>query len=173
MAGRSLYFVAVTPQDSFSLAIRAFQQEMCDLFDVCRALRTLPHLTLVPPFHAPAGDEELLKSALDKVQFTPFALGLSGFGRFGKRVIFIKPEISEPLHALQTRTSEAFSPWRRLEKGRPFNPHFTIGYRDLEPVFRSAWPHFRDRPVPRQAVIEKIVLFRHDGRRWRVCYDIF
>ena len=173
MDQRSLYFVAVLPDEESAEAFRSLQEEMCALFDVCRALRTPPHLTIVPPFKAHSSKEPKFEKALREILFEPFEMRISGFSRFGRRVIFVQPEQSVPLAELHERAANAFSKWHQPETGKPFNPHFTIGYRDLEPVFRSAWPHFREKTTPDHIRIEKMVLFKHVDRRWQVLCDIF
>ncbi len=169
----SLYFLAVLPDEESTNAFRSLQEEMCALFDVCRALRTPPHLTIVPPFKALVTEEPKFEKALRQLPFEPFEMDISGISRFGKRVIFVQPEMCDPLRDLHDLASKAFSRWQKPEENKKFNPHFTIGYRDLEPVFRSAWPHFREKPTPGRIRIEKMVLFKHVDRRWQVRYETF
>lgn len=169
----SLYFLAVLPDGDSAGAFRSLQEEMCALFDVCRALRTPPHLTIVPPFKALSAEEPEFEKALRGIPFQPFEMRISGFSRFGRRVIFVQPEMCDSLRILHRLASKAFASWHTPEKERPFNPHFTIGYRNLEPVFQSAWPHFREKTTPGVIRIERMVLFKHVKGRWQVCCDIF
>jgi len=167
MARSSLYFVALTPEASFTRFIRKLQQEMCDQFGVCHALRTPPHITLVPPFRALADQEVDLNKALLSISFDSFQLPILGMGRFGKRVIFVKPEVNPELKLLHTSAQKAFELWSKPEQ-RPFHPHFTIGYRDLEPVFLKAWKHFEAHDIPSEMCIENIVLFKYQEKRWEI-----
>jgi 2'-5' RNA ligase len=168
----SLYFVALTPEASFTSFIRTRQLEMCDLFGVCRALRTPPHVTLVPPFRCIEDYKKDLQNALSETNFEPFDLPMIGMGKFGKRVIFIKPEINGELKRLHTATQIAYNPWSKPEE-QPFHPHFTIGYRNLEPVFDEAWVYFQEVKIPPVAKMVKVALFKHLNKRWQILSENF
>jgi 2'-5' RNA ligase len=173
MAQTSLYFIAILPDKQTSKWIRTLQEEMCSLFGVCKAMRTPPHITIVPPFQYREDTEYRLIQAFHQISFAPFDLPIEGLGRFGKQVIFVKPEVIDSLESLYRNAQEQVKNLIAIEKQKSFHPHFTIGYRDLAPVFLNAWKHFEAQEIPITAHIEKMVLFKHQDKRWQILTKIF
>jgi 2'-5' RNA ligase len=52
---------------------------------------------------------------------------------------------------------------------RPFVPHMTVAFRDLQPAqFRAAWPQFKARLFQGSFLASALTLLLHDGKRWQV-----
>ena len=173
MSDKALYFIAVLPDKQTSEWIRSLQEEMCSLFGVCKAMRTPPHITVIPPFQFSENTEFKLIQAFHQISFLPFNLPIAGLDRFGKQVIFVKPQVIDSLESLYMDALEQIQHLITIEKQKSFHPHFTIGYRDLAPVFLNAWKHFKVQEIPVSAHIEKLVLFKHQEKQWQILANIF
>ncbi|MFS8805191.1 2'-5' RNA ligase family protein [Synechococcus sp. R55.6] len=83
-------FLALLPPPALQEQVTAIKQQFAEQFASQAALRSPPHITLVPPFEWPSSDLPALTGSLEAFakQQTPVAIQLSGFGAFAPRVIF-------------------------------------------------------------------------------------
>lgn len=88
-------------------------------------------------------------------------MNLNGFGSFANPknpVIYIKPEINDQLMSLHQRVRERFN-----FINYSFNPHMTVGYRDLTyENYLKAWEVYRNKEYKTKFLVDKILLLRHD-----------
>lgn len=91
----------------------------------------------------------------------PFEITLNGFGSFAKPenpVIYVKPEDNERLRMLHQKVKDIFN-----FTNYSFNPHMTIGYRDLTwENYLKAWDVYKDKEYKTNFLVDKIILLRHD-----------
>ena len=174
-SGNLLYFLALMPPEDLQAGITAIKQDFAHRYGAAHALRTPPHITLVPPFSWPAREEARLCAVLKR--FAAGAPGcdirLDGFGAFRPRVVFLRVLAGAELAGLQADL-ESFCR-RELgigdtgNAGRPFHPHLTIATRDLEPdAFQRAWAEVENRPFSADFRAGELVLLRHLRAGWEV-----
>lgn len=158
------YYIAIYPPQNIIDEIREFKEDIAKNFNSVKALKNDAHITLLPPFSRELSLEQDIHIAFKKIDtnFSPFEIELNGFSNFPNPknpVIFIKPEPNETLELLHLKVSEQF----KFNK-TSFNPHITIGYRDLTfENFENAWNKYQNLKYQRKFQVEKILLLRHDG----------
>ncbi len=171
---KELYFIALIPEDTIQREITDFKLFAAEHFDTVRALRSPPHVTLIPPFRwAEAEAMRKLHHALRRFagKNTPFSVKLKGFGRFGTRVIFVHVELDDTLRQVQFGLRRYLASEAGLEhdNNRPYHPHMTIAFKDLRRrMFRRAWIHFAGLAYERTFLADRLYLLRHDGQQWQV-----
>ena len=168
-------FLALLPPPALQEQVTAIQQEFAEQFASRAALRSPPHITLVPPFEWPSSELPALTGSLEAFarRQTPVSIQLSGFGAFAPRVIFIHVVPSPELQRLQAQAHHhmgiLLNQKETTAQGRPFVPHMTVAFRDLTPAhFRAAWPEFKTRSFQSAFVASALTLLLHDGKRWQV-----
>jgi len=167
-----LYFVALLPDESIQHEVTAFKQEARERFDAGHALKSPPHITLVPPFQcAPDRQTELLPALNEAAAgLAPFPVQLRHFDRFGQRVIFVHTEIDQPLLTCQRVAADVFHQRVGVQPDtRPFHPHMTVAFKDLKrSLFSEAWRYFSAQVYERRFMAEALTLLRHSGQRWEI-----
>ncbi|MCF2971037.1 2'-5' RNA ligase family protein [Synechococcus sp. Nb3U1] len=168
-------FLALLPPPALQEQVRALQQEFVVRFASRAALRSPPHITLVPPFEWPGSEWSALIGSLQifAAGQDSIAIELSGFGAFAPRVIYIHVDPSEKLQQLQSGVQAhllpLLNPKNPSTRPRPFVPHMTVAFRDLTPhQFRAAWPEFQSRQFQASFWAADLTLLQHDGRQWQV-----
>jgi 2'-5' RNA ligase len=167
-----LYLLACTFSPEIDAQVRALQQEICTRFGPSRSLSKPVHLTLMPPFWAPAVFETWSDLDWLATQIPTFELELEGIGCFANPkspVLYVhvnpQPQLARLYKALRKLWTVANYPVVRWPAG--FHPHVTIAYRDVKPdVFRELWPAFRYRPFHAAFVQDSFTLFRWENHRW-------
>ena len=165
--------MAVVPSEPVLSEVKLIKQEVLQLFESSRALRSPAHVTLFPPFNA---DIALLKDVshhltLISKQMTPFTIALNGYGCFQPNVIFINPEPSEDLQKLRDTIANTLLEvtQRRTSATTPFHPHMTIAFRDLKSaIFTEAWSHYKDRVYSRTFTVNDIALLKLGEDGWSI-----
>ncbi|MFL9834848.1 2'-5' RNA ligase family protein [Chryseobacterium terrae] len=160
-----MYFIAIYPEQKIIDEIRAFKEDLAQNFANSKALKNDAHITLLPPFSRELKLEEDIHNAFQKINtnISPFEIILNGFGNFphpNNPVLFVKPEKNENLEQLFFNVKEKFSFGKHS-----FNPHVTIGYRDLTyENFLRAWEFYENKIYKTKFIVDKISLLRHDGK---------
>jgi len=168
-------FLALLPPADLQEQVTAIKQQFAEQFASRAALRSPPHITLVPPFEWPTAELPALTGSLEAFarQQAPVAIDLRGFGAFPPRVIFIHVEPSLELQQLQAQAHRHMKLLLKQEEAtapaRPFVPHMTVAFRDLSPAhFRTAWPQFQTRSFQSSFTASALTLLLHDRKRWQV-----
>jgi 2'-5' RNA ligase len=168
---QALYFIAVLPDEKIAREVTAFKQYIASHFGASHALKSPPHITLLPPFKWAEAQEATLFEALE--QFAegqpPFLLQLKSFNCFAPRVLFVDVAPNPALHALQQQLEKHLEKTLNLrdDSSHGFNPHMTIAHKDLARAqFQPAWAHFSALPYERECNIEALALVKHNGRVW-------
>lgn len=172
-----LYFIATLPNPEIRERIKELKLEVKEKYGVKHALKLPAHITVQIPFKFPEAQEPQL---LEKLQSfaagqKPFQVRLNGFGSFPPRVIFIKVENQEPviqLHKDLQQVTEEVTGSKDSHKSFSMHPHLTIATRDLDKeTYKEAWPEFKNRDFKASFSVERIVLFRHNGKLWEICRE--
>ena len=167
-----LYFIALAATGDLAEKIRLIRVHCSEKYRSKKALRSPPHITLIPPFKQEASIEAVIEKKLTPFfrKYSPFVIDLNGFGRFDNRVIFIKPEKNPYLQKLEEELrnflSEEFS-FIEPKPARAFNPHVTIASGDLSKKnFHPAWQEFENMTFHEMWSVSSAHLLKHDGKKW-------
>lgn len=169
-----LYLIALIPPDELRDAIKGLKEEMKSRFNAKHALKSPAHITLQMPFRKIHSEEHRTIEALEQLATTqsPFAVGLSGFGCFTPRVIFVKVENHQPivdLHANLNRVLAEELNFKPNEIMPTIHPHVTIATRDLtEIAFPTAWEEFKERAFNASFEANSLFLLKHNGKFWDI-----
>lgn len=175
---KSLFLVALLPDRETQTLVRQIQQALADDFGVVAALRSPPHITLIPPFAATDRDIEILKDKLWKLfrEQQPVSYSINGFGHFDDHVIYVQPIQNEQVSEIQQRIAQLFRTdlhWLKTKLDGPFHPHITLAYRDMKPeLFPSIWATVAQQEFVSNEMVQSVFVLRHDGQRWRVFTEI-
>lgn len=160
-----LYFIAIYPPSSVIEDIRFFKEDLAKNYNNSKALKNEAHITLFPPFSREITMETDIITAFQKIDthIAPFKLTLNGFGCFPNPknpVLFVQPEVNEHLSLLHSKVKERFNFIKHT-----FNPHVTVGYRDLTfENFERAWENYEHKEYTTTFLVDNIQLLRHDGK---------
>ena len=106
------------------------------------------------------------------VKESTFSVQLSGFGAFPPRVIYISVGNPEPVHQLYLRLQNLmtnFTSKKKRKSDSAFHPHVTVATRDLgRESFESAWEEFQKRDFHGSFYVDRLVLFKHNGKTWDI-----
>lgn len=162
----NLYFIALLPDQAIQDEITAFKQTAQDRFGSGHALKSPPHITLIPPFRSDRTDFSALQTLADEQK--PFSVQLRNFDRFRSRVIFVNVLPEPALLAHQKRLADfCSSQWGIQPDVRPFHPHMTVAFKDLKrSVFHEAWAYFSAQSYERLFMAQAYTLLIHKGQQW-------
>ena len=167
-----LYFVALLPDETIQHEVTDFKRQALERFGSGHALKSPPHITLVPPFQCPPHLQAALPVALAEAaaQLTPFPVYLRHFDHFGQRVIFVNVQPDSALLACQRAVANQFHQSAEVQPdSRPFHPHMTVAFKDLKrSLFADAWRYFSGLSYERQFAAGALTLLRHTGQRWEI-----
>ena len=170
----NLKLIALLLPDSLSDQVKKEQRFIANTWGPKRALRTPPHITLIPPISVTDAEENSLLKSAEKIskEFCYFRLQLDGYAAFKPKVIFIHPEESPELNDLQAA-------WRRellatmpyiLDQypERPYHPHLTLAHRDVTPEqFKKIWDHYAHQEYTASFKVDSFWILRHETNQWR------
>ncbi|MCH7401601.1 2'-5' RNA ligase family protein [Belliella kenyensis] len=166
------YFIAWIPSSEVIAKVDSIKNSLKDNFGLKYALKSPPHITLKMPFSWNEAKEHLLIQNLQKFlsHENDFTLDLDGFGKFGKRVIFIKVSRSEELVQLQSRLVQHCKQELKLVKelsDSNYHPHMTIAFKDLKTrAFEEYWNYVCKLTFCQQNQTGKIVLLKKIENSW-------
>ncbi|MDB5241149.1 MAG: 2-5 ligase [Spirosoma sp.] len=163
-----LYFIALLPDQVIQDEVTAFKQTALERFESGQALKSPPHITLIPPFRSNETQFSALQSLANKEK--PFQVDLRNFDRFSSRVIYVNVLPHPTLLHHQKRLADlCSSQWGIIPDSRPFHPHMTVAFKDLKrSVFPEAWAYFSTLSYERFFMAQAFTLLVHSGQRWEV-----
>jgi len=174
---KALFFLAIVPDESVGASVIEIKQEFAEEYDSTAALKSPPHITIIPPFHYELSQKTDLEEELTKFcnGFQSFHLKLNGFGAFVPRVIYIKIDQNEQLFALFRSINQHFEDTlgivSKRRKGRQFSPHMTVAFSDLsKEMFFKAWKIYKRKEVSFEFDVNDIKLLQHNGRIWEIVH---
>ncbi|NET36288.1 MAG: 2'-5' RNA ligase family protein [Cyanothece sp. SIO1E1] len=167
-----LFFIAVLPPMEIQQEVTEFKKEAAAQFDSRHALRSPPHITLIPPFRWPSSDQESLNRCLGEFRFDSsyFSICLKNFDCFAPRVIFVDVEAEPLLVQLQSQLAASIERDLGVKHKGPFgfHPHMTIAFRDLEQkTFPRAWEYFSQKEYQRSFAVQQLTLLVHRPSGWQ------
>lgn len=167
-----LYLVAVLPPAPVLAETWALKQEVHRLTGSRNAVRLPPHITLLPPFRAPAAFEAdcLASLAAFAAPEPAFDVALAGFAWFGDRTLFVRVAAADALQAFHARLlgwCATHLPQVPFDT-RPYTPHLTLATRDLPPAqVPELRQLFAQRSYAAAFAVAGLTLFRHNGQQWQ------
>lgn len=177
---RTLYFYALVPPKDIREAVTEIKLEFKQKYNSEHALKSPPHITLIPPFKCDEDGERKLMDALEDfaVKEKSFNQCLEGFGVFPPKVIFIKVNISRELEGLYNRFLDHMDyrmGIRSLVRFHDkFSPHMTVAFRDLNrEQFYLAKPRYLKRRISFEFEVDGISLLRHNGLHWEIIHESY
>ena len=168
-----MYFVAILVNDEIATEAIRHKNFMLEQFGCKAALRSPPHVTLIPPFNMKEDLRENLINSMDAFASTriPFDFNVKDFGSFPPRVIFINVILNDALNSLHSGLEDhliAASQFPIKKEARPYHPHITIATRDLDKKnFVKAWPHFSHLTFSATQKTDAIVLLESGKNGWK------
>ena len=170
----SLFFIALIPPTAVCERIRLLKLEIRDNYGAKHALKLPAHITLQIPFRIHDNNETLLFEMLKEfaAKQERFTVKISGFRKFGNRVIFADLESKQPVMELCERLQNllcAHLDLKNHEKTHAIYPHLTLASRDLEyRIFPRVWADFKDREFQDSFEASSIFLLKHNGKSWDI-----
>lgn len=167
-----LWFIALIPPQEIAQEVTAFKKIAASRYYSKKALTSPAHITLQPPFDWPENRLGELTAVLEALASAsnPFEQELRDFDCFRPRVVFVNIVLNEKLEDLAARLKTHLSPLLGSDKvdNRPYHPHMTVAYKDLEPQqFYRAWEFFSQQPFFRKFTANALYLLRHEGGIWK------
>ncbi|MDO9552464.1 2'-5' RNA ligase family protein [Rhodonellum sp.] len=170
------YFVAYVPEGEIQEEATKLKLELYEAFNLKYALKSPSHVTLKMPFSWNEAKEEKLiqkiKEFFDGIQALP--LTFQGFGKFGRRVIFVNvvgnPELSKMQREFSSYCKTALNQVEELSD-KSFRPHMTLAYKDTkENRFEEYWDFISQKKFSKEVLVDKIALLRRVERKWQVIH---
>ena len=178
MAEDPLYFIGIIPPEFIRSEITGIKKYIEAKYGARHALKSPPHITLIPPFRWPQSGENQLIQGLDDFsgRENKFPLYLEGYGAFPPRVIYVNVIPNENLFQLHKKILEYFKDTFKLPgsgtKRNSFSPHVTVAFKDLQKKdFTDAWTEFRDKKINFNFLAEGLIIFKHNGKFWEIFYS--
>lgn len=167
-----LFFVALIPPVSIQDEVTAFKKQAAADFGAAHALRSPPHITLIPPFFFPEEKRKDLDRALRgfAAARAVFEVGLKNFSAFPPRVIFVAVQEDPALSACQRDLAQYLETTLALPvtDSRPYHPHMTVAFKDLDRKrFPEAWRYFSRQTYERQFQADRLVLLQLVQGFWK------
>ncbi len=175
---RNLKLIAIIPPEPVFSEIRKEQEYIADTWGPERALRTPPHITIIPPMLLTADEVGWLYGIAYAIAGTQnrFTIQLKDYDSFKPRVIFIAPIISPAfsnLHdiwhqAIITKMPHVLSKYPE----RPYHPHLTLAHKDVtHPQFDMMWKYFQVKKYQASFTVDRFCILTHTDSGWTVDKD--
>ncbi|MCK5367217.1 MAG: 2'-5' RNA ligase family protein [Cyclobacteriaceae bacterium] len=177
MKDKSLYFIALIPDEPLREQVNALKLEFSKSYHTVHALKSPPHITLIPPFTLENKNEKrIAKHLLDFAgSCTSFEVSISDYGAFKPRVVYLKIIKNDMLESLQKSLVEKCNKnlGFNINMSKPFSPHMTLAFRDLSPqMFYKAWEKYKFETFRTSFKAKSLFLLKHNGKCWDIAYDI-
>ena len=168
-----LYFFGLLPPFNIAAEVDEIKREFAEKYESSRALKSPPHITIIPPFFANDEFESSIESKVNTFakNYESFKLSLNGFGEFNNKVIFIEVEKNEPLQLFYKAFTAFFTGlgFELTSMNKFFHPHITVAFRDLSKEnFVKAWPQFEKREFVNEFSASSVHLLKHKNEKWFV-----
>ena len=178
MSGKkTLFFIALLPPSEVQEFATKVKQHFAEVYNSRAALKSPPHITLQPPFEWEIEQLPILKEKL--TEFTqnqsPIPITLHNYSAFKPRVIYINVFKTAELLAAEKKLTnyleESLNIVHLPSKNRPFSPHMTVAYRDLNKEnFYKAWEKFQDQELHFEFRVNHLTLLKNTGV-WTIYQD--
>ena len=170
---QNLKLIALLLPGSLSEEVKKEQLFISITWGSKHALRTPPHITIIPPLSVTDTEEKSLLTIAEKISenIQPFTLHLDGYRSFKPKVVFMHVETSPELNDLQVV-------WRKellstmphvLDQypERPYHPHITLAHRDVTPEqFKKIWTHYAEQKFSTSFEVKSFCILKHNQNGW-------
>lgn len=172
------YFIAIVPDGNLQDGATKVKEGLKDAFNLKYALKSPAHVTVKMPF---SWNEAKENDLIDKVgaflkDKTGFSLVFDGFGRFGKRVIYIKVKPNEQLNLIQAELAEYCKRELNLVKelsDSNYTPHMTVAFKDIkEKRFDEYWSFIKSQKIKIAYDVKSFSILKRIDGRWVVLSNI-
>jgi 2'-5' RNA ligase len=165
----NLFLVCLIPPVSIADDINEIRTYISDKFNVHESLKRPVHITLYPPVKISSFDAEksFFKVLADAAFHQPFTQVLRNFNSFPEHTFYLDVEQNEGLMLLEKQITKALRPLKLIEKKEKFNPHLTLAFRDIKPIFKQVCVEFKDRKFKREFVVSSFSVYKHIDKRWQ------
>lgn len=172
---QNLKLIAIIPPPEVYAEVRSLQEYIAHHWGPRHALRTPPHITIIPPIALNSAQTGWLFGMAYAMAgtLTPFQLELNGFDFFKPRVVYIRPIVSEPLQELHEIWQSAL-----LSKmphildtypQRPYHPHLTLAHKDVtRPQFDQMMLYFKNKPFHMHFTVDRFCILTHRDHGWEM-----
>lgn len=170
-----LYFVALIPQGDVKVQINNIKHQTGGRFGCRQALKSPPHITIIPPFRL---QPELVEEMIGVVRnnFEPpanLSIDFSGLGAFETRTIYLDIVADSGINAYDLVAKKivnqhpALFPNVRFHE--VFHPHITIANRDIPPGdFKEMMEYLSKKVLPATCNHFSLEVLHLDRGRWIV-----
>lgn len=177
MRNKKLYFLALIPSEPLRKQVYALKEEFSKLYHTSHALKSPPHVTLVPPFSFEHQNEHLLTSTLHGFArlCSSFEVSIADYGAFKPRVIYLSIIRNDRLELLQQMLMDNCNKdlGINMDQSLPFHPHMTVAFRDLSPqMFRKAWERYKSESFSTSFIAKSLFLLKHNGEKWDIAHEL-
>jgi 2'-5' RNA ligase len=172
---QNLKLIALVPPEPIFSEIRKEQIHIADTWGPKHALRTPPHLTIIPPLSLTSSEIGWLFGMAGALAgtFYPFEMRLKDYNSFKPRVVFIQPVVPKELHDL-------FEIWHQalmvkmphvLDRypERPYHPHVTLAHKDVtHPQFDKIWNYYSGKQFRTTFKVDHFCILSYHEHGWEV-----
>lgn len=170
---RNLKLIAIIPPEPVFSQVRKEQENIASTWGPKHALRTPPHITIIPPMLLTSGEVGWLYGIASAIAGSqaPFPLHLKDYSSFKPRVIFISPVVNTPLsnlheiwhQAIMTRMPDVLAKY----PDKPYHPHLTLAHKDVtHPQFDSLWKYFSTKSFEAHFEVDRFCILTHTDDGW-------
>lgn len=167
----SLYYIALIPDQKLSNLCLKYKLIAKEMFQTKATLRSIAHITLIPPFKANDVTIEKIKHRVTKVaqRSEELNLTLTGWSHFKQRTIYLgckpQPELSQLYDEFNYQVNDLI----QLRQESQFIPHISIINRDLiKEQFTVAWNYFQTQNYPNQTKCSQLAIFKYSTENWQI-----
>ncbi len=176
----SLYFFAIIPPEKVQASVTEIKENFKDRYNAKHALKSPPHITLIPPFEYKYSVEKRLIENLElfSSEESSFTQKLENFGTFPPKVIYIRVVKSDHLFNMYRRFGKFMAKNLGLKSifhdFRKFKPHMTVAFRDLtKKNFYLAKSEYEEKQISFIYEVESINLLKHNGKFWDIVHESY
>jgi len=165
----NLFLVCLVPPVSIVEDIDEIRNYISGKFDVYESLKRPAHITLYPPVKLSSfeAEKKFFKALADAAFSIPFTQVLKNFNSFPEHTFYLDVEKNEWLMNLEKQISKELQPLKLIEQNEKFNPHLTLAFRDIKPVFKNIIAEFKDRKFKREFQVSSFSVYKHQDKRWQ------
>jgi len=173
----TIYFIALLPPQDKLETIQKIKEYVASNYNCKHALKSPPHITIVPPFQYPIKKEKFLYNKIEELNkhLNEIIINISvdGYAIFLPKVIFINVLKNIELEILHNKVNDFVKKELKVFKdldSRPFHPHITIAFRDIKKsLVQDALKDLQEKfPIKDTFSVNKITLLKHNGKYWEI-----
>lgn len=171
---QQLYFIAIIPPSPLLEELQKIKEHIAQKYHSYRALKSPPHITIIPPFRYPESQEGILIQALKKIQVPDrIFITLHNYNCFYPKVVFIHVEKTDELDALYTHAYTVIQNELQIvlsQKYSSFHPHITVAFKDIDmPLTQQIYEDLQTNfPIKASFEINKLSILKHNGKIWEI-----